>query len=77
MTTNHPDRSVRRGDPCAACPRDRRSDIERELRASIADAVDGRIDAGGEPADAEVAVLTELGDPARLAAGYADRTALT
>jgi hypothetical protein len=54
-------------------PADRRSDIERELRASIADAVDGRIDAGGDPADAEVAVLTELGDPARLAAGYADR----
>jgi hypothetical protein len=54
-------------------PADKRGDVERELRASIADAVDGRIDAGGDPAGAEVDVLTELGDPARLAAGYADR----
>lgn len=54
-------------------PEAQRPDIERELRASIADAVDGRLEAG-EPADvAETAVLTELGDPAVLAAGYADR----
>ncbi|MFI9847568.1 permease prefix domain 1-containing protein [Nonomuraea sp. NPDC051941] len=50
-----------------------RPDIERELRASIADAVDDRVAAGADPAEAEFAVLTELGDPARLAAGYADR----
>lgn len=54
-------------------PADKRQDIEKELRASIADAVDDRLDAGGDPAEVEVAVLTELGDPARLAAGYADR----
>ncbi|MEU7892443.1 permease prefix domain 1-containing protein [Nonomuraea sp. NPDC049152] len=54
-------------------PERQRPDIEKELRASIADAVDDRLDAGSDPAEAELAVLTELGDPARLAAGYADR----
>jgi hypothetical protein len=54
-------------------PERQRPDIEKELRASIADAVDDRLDAGTDPAEAERAVLTELGDPARLAAGYADR----
>ncbi len=54
-------------------PQDKRVDIERELRASIADAIDARVEAGTSSAEAEVAVLTELGDPARLAAGYADR----
>jgi hypothetical protein len=54
-------------------PSRQRPDIERELRTSIADAVDDRLEAGAEPAEAEVAVLTDLGDPARLAAGYADR----
>lgn len=54
-------------------PEQQRPDIDRELRGSIADAVDARLEAG-EPADAaERAVLIELGDPARLAAGYADR----
>jgi hypothetical protein len=54
-------------------PERQRPDIERELRASIADAVDDRLETGADPAEAEVAVLTELGDPARLAAGYTDR----
>lgn len=54
-------------------PARQRPDIERELRTSIADAVDDRLEAGDEPAEAEVAVLTDLGDPTRLAAGYADR----
>ncbi len=54
-------------------PGRQRHDIERELRASIADAVDDRIEAGDEPAAAENTVLTELGEPARLAARYADR----
>ncbi|MFF5206091.1 permease prefix domain 1-containing protein [Streptosporangium sp. NPDC000396] len=54
-------------------PGRQRPDIEKELRASIADAVDDRLDAGSDPAEAELAVLTELGDPVRLAAGYADR----
>lgn len=54
-------------------PGRQRPDIERELRTSIADAVDDRLQAGAEPAEAEAAVLTDLGDPARLAAGYTDR----
>ncbi|MFC0528778.1 permease prefix domain 1-containing protein [Phytohabitans kaempferiae] len=54
-------------------PSRQRPDIERELRTSIADAVDDRLEAGADPAEAEAAVLTDLGDPARLAAGYADR----
>lgn len=54
-------------------PPSKRADIDRELRASIADAVDARVEAGEARAEAEVAVLTELGDPARLAAGYVER----
>lgn len=50
-----------------------RPDIERELRASIADAVDARVDGGADPATAERAALAALGDPVRLAAGYADQ----
>jgi len=54
-------------------PERQREDVARELGASIADQLDARIEAG-EPADAaERAVLIELGDPDRLAAGYADR----
>ncbi|MGW9627742.1 permease prefix domain 1-containing protein [Microbacterium sp. NPDC055521] len=49
------------------------TEVRDELRASIADAVDARTE-NGEPLEhAEHAVLTELGDPAALAAGYADR----
>jgi hypothetical protein len=54
-------------------PPGQRPDIERELRTSIADAADGRVEAGSDPAAAERDVLTELGDPVRLAAGYTDR----
>jgi hypothetical protein len=54
-------------------PEKQRPDIEKELRASIADAVDDRVEAGAEPVAAEREVLTELGDPVRLAAGYAGR----
>jgi len=54
-------------------PEQQRADIDRELRASIEDAVDARVEAG-EPRDAAVeAALTELGDPDRLADSYADR----
>lgn len=56
-----------------AIPEDRRGDIDRELRDSITDAVDARIDAGQTPAEAETAVLTEFGDPRRLAASYDER----
>ncbi|GAA1011684.1 hypothetical protein Aple_012710 [Acrocarpospora pleiomorpha] len=67
LTDRYVDLTLRR------LPAKQRPDIERELRASIADAIDGRIDAGNDPGEAEHAVLTELGDPARLAADYADR----
>ncbi|WP_377641737.1 permease prefix domain 1-containing protein [Oryzobacter terrae] len=49
-----------------------RADVERELRATIEDMVDARLDTGAAPTreEAERAVLIELGDPMRLAAGY-------
>ena len=50
-------------------PESQRGDVERELRSSIADAVEDRIDGGEEPGAAERAVLEGLGDPTRLAAG--------
>lgn len=48
-------------------------DVRTELTASIADAVDARAEQGEPSESAERAVLTDLGDPAALAAGYADR----
>jgi len=53
---------------------DQRAEVERELRATIDDMVDGRLDAGApsRPA-AERDVLLQLGDPVRLAAGYSGR----
>ncbi len=48
-------------------------DVRAELEASIADAVEARLDQGEPPAQAERAVLTELGDPGVLAARYAER----
>lgn len=48
-------------------------DVQAELEASITDAVEGRTEQGEEHHDAERAVLTELGNPVVLAAGYADR----
>lgn len=48
-------------------------DVRAELQGSIADAIDARRDQGEAPEAAERAVLTELGDPGVLAAGYADR----
>lgn len=54
-------------------PEAQRADLADELRASIADQVDARVEAGEPPHEAERAVLTELGDPDRLAAGYTDR----
>lgn len=54
-------------------PQRQRDDVGAELRASIADQIDARVEAGEAAADAEVAVLTDLGDPDRLAADYTDR----
>ncbi|WP_084039544.1 hypothetical protein [Demequina sp. NBRC 110053] len=60
-------------------PVKQRDEVEADLRAAIADAIDARLDAGALP-DApdrasalETAVLNEMGDPDRLAADYADR----
>ena len=51
-----------------------RPEVERELLATIEDMVDARLEAGAPTrADAEHAVLVELGDPVRLAAGYSGR----
>src|SRR5690606_23087307 len=49
------------------------AEVRDELRASIADAVDARTEQGEPLEAAERAVLSELGDPSILAAGYADR----
>lgn len=51
----------------------RRAEIATELRASIDDMVEGRTAGGQDAATAEREVLTELGDPDKLAARYADR----
>ena len=53
---------------------DQRAEVERELRTTIEDMIDGRLEAGAASrAEAERAVLAELGDPVRLAAGYSGR----
>lgn len=54
-------------------PLRRRKDIEVELRALIADAIEDRIEAGESPSDAEFEAIAELGNPAQLAASYSDR----
>lgn len=54
-------------------PPETQDDVRVELAASIADAIDARTDQGETSEQAERAVLTDLGDPAALAASYADR----
>lgn len=54
-------------------PPDARDDVRRELEASIADAVESRLEQGEDPVAAERTVLTDLGDPAALAASYTDK----
>lgn len=54
-------------------PERQRADLRTELRGSIDDQIDARVEAGEDRSDAERAVLTGLGDPDRLAAEYADR----
>lgn len=56
-----------------AIPESRRDGLAQELRAEIADMVAARTEAGAPESAAERATLTELGDPERLAASYADR----
>ena len=50
---------------------DQRDDVDRELRGTIEDMVEARLDAGAAASreEAEREVLVELGDPIRLAAG--------
>jgi len=55
-------------------PEQQRADIDRELRASIEDAVDARVEAGEAREAAVEATLTELGDPDKLADSYANRS---
>jgi hypothetical protein len=50
-------------------------DVARELRATIADAVDARVEEGLDPSAAEEAVLAELGNPDVLARTYGGRPA--
>ena len=57
-----------------AVPTAQRADLEPEIRALVADAVEARVAAGVVPAEAERAAIAELGDPERLAAQYTDRT---
>ncbi|MGV9194348.1 permease prefix domain 1-containing protein [Microbacterium sp. MC2] len=54
-------------------PEAQRADVAAELRASVADQIDDRTASGADPDAAEREVLTGLGDPDALAAGYADR----
>ena len=54
-------------------PEKQRPDLSAELRASIGDQIDARIDTGEPHEVAERAVLTDLGDPDKLAAGYTER----
>lgn len=48
-------------------------DVARELRGSILDTIEAKVEAGTDPAKAEVEALTELGDPDALAREYGDR----
>jgi len=53
---------------------EQRAEVERELRTTIEDMIDGRLEAGAPSRpEAEREVLVELGDPVRLAAGYTGR----
>jgi hypothetical protein len=54
-------------------PEAQRVDFDRELRERIGDATDALVETGSSPDEAERAALTELGDPAALAAQYIDR----
>ena len=54
-------------------PENQRDDLAAELRASIDDQVEARVEQGDARDAAERAVLTDLGDPEKLAAQYTDR----
>jgi hypothetical protein len=71
MTTTLTDRYV--SATLRRVPEKQRPEIEKELRAAIADDVDARIEQGEKPAAAEYSSLKEMGDPYRLAASYTNR----
>lgn len=54
-------------------PEPKRTDVERELRSSIEDAIDERQASGMDASNAERAVLEALGDPSALAGAYTGR----
>jgi hypothetical protein len=54
-------------------PEGQRADIDRELRATIADTIDAKVESGTAAPASETEALVELGDPYKLAWGYADR----
>lgn len=54
-------------------PEDQRTEFARELRERIGDATDALLATGVAPDDVERRALTDLGDPAALAASYVDR----
>jgi hypothetical protein len=72
MTTTLTDRYV--SATLRRVPQKQRPEIEKELRAAIADDVDARLAQGDAPDAAEHAALVELGDPYRLAASYTNRS---
>lgn len=71
MDTNFTDRYIQA--VIRTIPEAQRGDVATELSGAIADQLDARIDAGEDAGVAEREVLNGLGDPDRLAAGYADR----
>lgn len=54
-------------------PESQHADLEKELRSSIADLIDGHVDSGASIPEAEDSALRELGDPDRFAASLANR----
>lgn len=54
-------------------PEGQRAEIDRELRASIEDAIEAKMNAGATREEAIDAALRELGNPSRLADHYAGR----
>src|SRR5690606_16568416 len=70
-TTDYTDRYV--SAVVRGVPERQRADLEKELRASLADDIEARIEAGADHATAEYAAIQALGDPIVLSAHYAGR----
>lgn len=71
MTTSLPERYI--AATIKDLPPQLHAEVRLELEASIADAIEARVAQGEDRHSAQRAVLTELGDPAVLAADYTDR----